>query len=364
MGQSNAKLNDPLLSLQAGFNPKTGLPLKFDNYQLAYMVNASDIKRGLEIIDRQDAINRYQWYNLPEGLNERMIERVLYFRGQGALFTYNDKFYFLPYALDGDIDCYGRYLSITPLIFNGSSGDSAEPWVNGKSFTPVYDPVIIEDFEEKSEEELEAFLSNSCVLLRDYTEGIPQRIIPRVEINKPIINLMSQMFPLLRTNLIISTGVRGIKVSSEDEEASIVSASNAMTKSAIEGKPYIGIVGGFDFQDLTNGNIGKCEEYLLAMQSIDNYRLSLYGLSNGGLFQKKSHILEAEQDMNNGNVGLIYKDGLELRREFATIVNSIWGTNIWVESSETVANVDMNGDGIADDEDSTLPNDEGGTMNE
>ena len=88
------------------------------------------------------------------------------------------------------------------------------------------------------------------------------------------------------------------------------------------------------------------------MQALDNFRLSLYGLDNGGLFQKKAHMLEAEQDMNAGNIKLVYQDGLTIRQKFCDIVNSIWGLGIWCEASETVVGIDKNLDGeVADNQD-------------
>jgi hypothetical protein len=80
------------------------------------------------------------------------------------------------------------------------------------------------------------------------------------------------------------------------------------------------------------------------MQSLDNYRLSLYGLDNGGLFQKKSHMLEAEQNMNTGNTGLILQDSLKCRQDACDIINSVWDLDVWCEASEVVLNIDRNGD--------------------
>jgi hypothetical protein len=97
---------------------------------------------------------------------------------------------------------------------------------------------------------------------------------------------------------------------------------------------------------LTGGAVAKAEEFLLAMQSLDNYRLSLYGLDNGGLFQKKSHMLEAEQKMNTGTTGLILRDSLQCRQDACNIINSIWGLNIWCEPTEVITMMDNNGDGI------------------
>ena len=83
------------------------------------------------------------------------------------------------------------------------------------------------------------------------------------------------------------------------------------------------------------------------MQSLDNYRLSLYGLDNGGLFQKKSHMLEAEQKMNTGTTGLVLRDSLQCRQDACNLINAYFGLSIWCEPSEVVMGVDMNGDMMA-----------------
>lgn len=108
--------------IQAGINPKTGLPIKLgdDPSQLK-----NDIRHIIRIIDEQNAVNRYKWYNLPSGLTGEMIERILYYKGQLAFFYMetDDNWYALPFALNGTIDCYGRFLGITPLPFNGTTDD-------------------------------------------------------------------------------------------------------------------------------------------------------------------------------------------------------------------------------------------------
>ena len=60
-------------------------------------------------------------------------------------------------------------------------------------------------------------------------------------------------------------------------------------------------------------------------------------------------MLEAEQAVNGGNVGLVYQDSLTRRQNFCDIVNSIWGLGIWCEPSESVLGIDQNMDGAAYD---------------
>lgn len=363
---NNSRLPDLSSYIQAGINPKTGLPIRFDDCGEGLKDN---IKKLLRIMDEQDAINRFVWYNLPPGLEGQLIERVLYYKGQGALFyeSATEKFYFLPYALDGTIDVYGRFMGIRPLPFNGSLNmeekksdkriDQSYIWLNYKNLKPIYDVVLEDELtyierDDKGNEIARNVFENGCVLLSDYSKQISQTNISRQILQDPLLDVMADCIPFMRTALLNSTGVEGMRVSTQDEQSNVEAASRSITHAALTGKKYIPIVGSVDFQDLTNGAVGKSEEFLLAMQSLDNFRLSLYGLDNGGLFQKKSHVLEAEQSMNNGNTGIILQDSLALRQKFCDIANSVWGTSMWVEASETITQIDRNLDGeLGGDED-------------
>lgn len=355
MSKNNATLTDPTLLISAGIDPKTGLPLKYVSG--IECVRKADIKKQLRIIDEQDAVNQFTWYNLPEGLNARLIERILYYKGQGMLFFLEStqKFYFLPYALDGSIDVYGRFTGVTPLPFNGTSNDGGKgdkPWIQGLTFNPVYDVILPEDFENKTDGEIIETLKSSCVLLKDYTEQISQTNISRQVLNDPILDIMAECFPFMRTALLNSVGIKAMRVNTENEKTEVYAANNAIARAALEGNPNIPVVGNVDFQMLTSDTPAKAEEFLLAMQSLDNYRLSLHGLDNGGLFQKRSHMLEAEQEVNTGNVGLVMRDKLQCRQDFCNIANSIWGLDMWCEPSEVVIGMDTTGDGIAGDDES------------
>ena len=90
------------------------------------------------------------------------------------------------------------------------------------------------------------------------------------------------------------------------------------------------------------------------MQSLDNFRLSLYGLDNGGLFQKKSHMLEAEQEANAGHAKSPLDDGLMIRQHMCDVANALWGIGMSCEISETALSADMNGDMLSvDNQDQT-----------
>lgn len=339
--KNNAKMLDMTLFLKAGINPATGKPLNTEDI----FKNQKAIRNELAVLDRQDAIKRYKWENLPNGLTGELIERILYYRGQGAFFYMktDGNFYFLPYALVGNIDVYGRYKTITPLQFAGPSQDEKEKaWITGLERKPVYSlpyEITAEEFE------------NSCVLLRDYTNGIGETITPRVSLQNGILDMMSECFPLARTSLIANCGVRGMRVPDDDCARNVEIASRQMYNNAMSGKPFVPITGATDFQDFTNGTALKGEEYLLYMQALDNLRLSFYGIKNGGLFQKKSHMLESEQDMNSINCLPAYTDGLDIRQDFCDKVNAIWGLGISCErNDELFQEAEMLGDETEDED--------------
>ena len=354
---NNAKMYNAEPYIQAGINPYAILPRNKINANGGPKRDlAGDIRKNLRIMDEQDALHRYKWYGLPKGLNAEIMERVLYYRGQGALFRLQDKFFFLPYALNGTIDCYGRFMGITPLPFNGSTSakkGEESPFVPGLTLTPYYEMLLPEDYIDNSLEENELILEKACVLLHDYSPQISQTNIARQILNEPILDVMSEMPCFMRTALLNATGVMGMRVGTEGEQAAVDSMSEAINRCALEGRKYTGIIGNIDFQELTGGNVAKGEEFFLAMQSLDNFRLSLYGLDNGGLAQKKAHMLQEEQDLAGGATSIVYEDGLYQRQMFATIANSIWGTEIWCEPAESVIGVDRNGDMVAGNDNDT-----------
>ena len=68
-------MTDKDLFIQAGIDPKTGLPLKAIGPQGATDIRLKDdITRALRIVDEQDAVNRFTWYNLPSGLTSQLLK--------------------------------------------------------------------------------------------------------------------------------------------------------------------------------------------------------------------------------------------------------------------------------------------------
>lgn len=339
---NNARLPDLDTFLQAGIDPKTRLPIRCaDEAALK-----SNIKKQLRIRDQQDAINRFVWYNLPSSLTGQLLERILYYKGQAAFFYMkaNDQFYFLPYALDGSIDVYGRFTGITPLPFNGKAEtDKKGAWITGLIKKPIYDVVLPEDLK------IDDFL-DGAVLLSDYSNQMSQINISRQVLNDPILDVMADCIPFCRTSLLSSTGVDGMRVGTEDEQSNVEAASRALDRAALNGKKWVPIVGSTEFQPLTKGQSADPEAFLMTLQSLDHFRQGLYGIENPGVFNRKGTTLKGEEQANESSTSLAMQDGLTLRQRFCDIVNSIWDLGIWCERAEMVTMSDNNGDGLIGDE--------------
>lgn len=338
--------------IMAGIDPKTGLPYKVSGGEPSQL--KSNVKKFLRLVDEQDAVNRYVWYNIPCNVTSQEIERLLYYKGQVCFFYDKnlDQFFFMPYALDGTIDYYGRFNTIHPVPMTsgteeanvGKKKDPLAAYLSKLKLNCVYGIVDPMDLDVKT-------MTDSAVLLHDYSKQLSQTIIPRVTINDPLLETMAECVPFMRTSLLLSTGVKGIRVNDADQQQSVLDGNRSIERGAMEGQPFIPIVGTLDFQELTDGATAKGEEYMLAMQSLDNLRLSGYGLDNGGLFEKKAHELQSEADINGGPVGLVMQDGLSIRQNFCNIVNSIWGIGIWCEPAQNVMGADIDGDGLEYDRD-------------
>ena len=336
----NPKIPDLKTLIQAGFDPKTGLPNKIGTKPCL----KENVKKALRLIDEQDAVNRYTWYNLPCNITSQELERMLYYKGQLAFFYMEDldEFYFMPYALDGTIDFYGRFNTIHPVPMTSGEDKAAKAQaelLSNIKLKCVYGLKLPENLTAED-------TTKSAVLLHDYSKQLSQTIIPRQIINDGIIDIEAECIPFMRTALIEETGVMGVRVQDADQAAAVQDGANSLVNAAMNGDMYVPIVGQMEFQELTNGGTGKAEDYMLAMQSLDNFRLSLYGIDNGGLFEKKAHELQSEADINGGPVGLVLQDGLSIRQNFCNIVNNIWGLDIWCEPAENIMGADLNGDGL------------------
>jgi len=342
------KLPDYQTMYMMGIDPFTKQPTR--------MASESNIKEkirmNIRIMDEQEAINRFKWYNLPDGIDSQLLERIIYYRGQAIMFYDSDldKFYFLPYALSGSIDPYGRFLQVKALPFLGGTtvdekkNNSLKVWTDSIIRIPIY------SLEEVFADPEKYTAKDYCVILKDYTPQEGENIVPRKELQEKIISLMAEAFPMARTNLIANCGVQGLRVPDEDSKAQVNIMSEMIKRSSTNGEPFVPVYGPQEFQQLTGSASSKVQDFLMYMQSLDNFRRSCYGLKSGGVFEKKAHELQAEAMVNQSNTDLIFQDSLKRRQDFCDLVNLVFGLTIWCEPSETATGIDSNMDGSTVDE--------------
>lgn len=85
----------------------------------------------------------------------------------------------------------------------------------------------------------------------------------------------------------------------------------------------------------------RVQDMLLAMESLDNLRLGTFGIDNGGIFNKKAHLLNAEAAQQSGTSSLVMDDGLYQRQQAADLINSWFLAPMGVDPAYFVA-VDIN----------------------
>lgn len=318
--------------IAAGIDPKTGLPIKLSDGQIKH-----SIKILLRVLDEQEFVNRYVWKNIPASITSQELERMLYYKGQLAMFYAPDvgdgEFFVTPYALDGGIDFYGRYRSIKPVPFSSGVEDYDnlkiynQAVLTGLRLKCLYNPIDEPTSKDKKD---------YCVLLRDYTQQLSQTTLPRSQIQEAIIDTEAECIPYMRTNMLASCGIKAIRVPNADQVDSVEDVSKVIKERSLNGETMVGIQGDLEFQNLFDGTVSKSSEFMLAMQSLDNFRLRLLGIKSSGVFEKKSHTLDSEESLNEGISSLSIVDGLKIRKNFCNIVNSLWGIGIDVEIAQEV----------------------------
>lgn len=292
-----------------------------------------DSKRAIRIKDEAEFIHRYKWEGLPKELPAELLERILYFRGQGMLFKNGDGegslFLFLPYAVSGPFDCYGRPNQLKPVIFGGSTSIKDKDETENKE-----DKVFMDVYFNPVYEEGAKIGERPCVVLKDYTPQLSDHIISRSVLQEHAIGMEAEALPFARTSRIANSGVRGMRVNDEGASNNVKMANKAIVKAAVKGDALVPIVDEIDFQDLGLNSGETPEGSLMYMQSIDHYRQSLMGVKNTGVYEKKAHVLEGEEEINEESNQSVLLDGLKNRERFSEIASKVFGLSISVSIDE------------------------------
>ena len=285
-----------------------------------------------------ETFERYMWVNVPFGLTADLIERLLFYRGKGV-FYFNDKvgkFQFLPFALNGVIDEYGRYTSCNTLPFTGVDSEEKK---NGSTSKKGIQKLIYEDLElvydlPYDEETIKKINDKKTVgiILNDSSLSISQQPVIRFNYVKPVLHMMATIMQIINTAMFGNADHNLLQIENESELESVQIQINAINQDILRGNRFTPIVGKLPITPLKTTSSGDLESLFNTFNSLNNFLKSITGVANAGVFDKKAHLLQDEQKLNGSNADDIYYNGLRMRQEFCLLVQAYYQYPIWCES--------------------------------
>lgn len=280
-----------------------------------------------------ETIERYMWVNVPFGLTADIIERLLFYRGKGV-FYFNDKvgkFQFLPFALNGVIDEYGRYTKCNTLPFTGVDTDDKK---KKKTQSLVYEGLELVYDLPYDEETFKKINQQKTfgIVLNDSSLSISQQPIIRYNYVKPVLHMMATLMQIINTAMFGNADHNLLQVENEGELDSVKTQIEAINQDILRGNRFTPIIGKLPITPLKTTNSADLEGLFNTFNSLNNFLKSITGVANAGVFDKKAHLLQDEQKLNGSNADDVYYNGLRLRQEFCLMVQAYYQYPIWCES--------------------------------
>lgn len=316
-------------------NAITPNPQKYNlNYDSLYA-----IMRQQNMIE---TLERYMWTNIPFGLTADLIERLLFFRGKGV-FYFNDKvekFQFLPFALNGVIDEYGRFTSCNTLPFTGVDQveEGGKKSKSRKMLNAIYEDLPIVYDLPYNEEMIKGIRERKVVgiILNDNSLAVSQQPVIRSNYVKPVLHMLSTLMQIINTAMYGNADHNLIQIENEGELQSINEQIEAINFDILRGRRFTPIVGKLPINPIKTSNTANLEGLFETFNSLTNFLKSITGIANSGVFDKKAHLLQEEQKLNGSNSDDIYYNGLRLRQEFCLMVQAYYGYPIWCQSKRAM----------------------------
>ena len=280
-----------------------------------------------------ETIERYMWVNVPFGITADIIERLLFYRGKGV-FYFNDKvgkFQFLPFALNGVIDEYGRYTKCNTLPFTGVDTDEKK---KKKTQSLVYENLELVYDLPYDEETFKKINQQKTfgIVMNDSSLSVSQQPIIRYNYVKPVLHMMATLMQIINTAMFGNADHNLLQIENEGELDSVKTQIEAINQDILRGNRFTPIVGKLPITPLKTTNSADLEGLFNTFNSLNNFLKSITGVANAGVFDKKAHLLQDEQKLNGSNADDVYYNGLRLRQEFCLMVQAYYQYPIWCES--------------------------------
>ena len=287
--------------------------------------------------NKNETLERYMWLNLPYGLTQDLIERVLFYRGKGVLY-YNDnvgKFQFLPFALNGRIDEYGRYMRVNTLPFTGVTEENEKK----KEKRLVYEELDIVYDLPYNEETLSLARSGKPVgiIINDSSLAVSQQPIIRSNYVQPVLRMLATLMQIINTAMFGNADHSLVQVENEGELDEINRAIEAINQDILKGKRFTPVAGTFPITPIKTSNTANLEGLFGCFNSLTNFLKSITGVANAGVFDKKAHLLQEEQKLNGSNSDDIYYNGLRMRQEACLLIQAYYGYPVWCSSKRAMS---------------------------
>lgn len=234
----------------------------------------------------QEYMERYKWEGLPDELPVDLIERILFFRFKGMFFKYNDKHYFLPFALKGTIDPYGRYESVVPTLFTGQWDEKAKKYTD-ELFLPsaVSDKMFNVKYSINGEKD-----DWNTVILTDQSLHISQDLPTPATTITPIIDQLTDIIVLVNIDLMSSAKVYTIVAPDQETKEAIEQEMSELDGNIAQGKRFVVLTGNpaQRLEELQGSSAKDSARYFQTYQSLDNLRKEIIGSKADQLSKSKN----------------------------------------------------------------------------
>lgn len=268
--------------------------------------NMSQVETQIYLYLEELIVNRYSYKNLPKGLEDFLIEDLLFWKGSGIAFKYpgTETIMLLPVTQGGDLNVYSRMQYGTPLSANGvefpyslrmledltgNEKQEAVFWMNNLKMTPTC--TVIKPFVDQFIYILQSKVMN-CAMAR-------KPVI--IKGNKKTAAALNQQF-----TSIFGNGINPFKVSYDDGDL----------KSMLE--------------VLNLGIKYDQQAYWDDLKNTWNWILTLCGIKNDENVAKKERVVVDQIQSNEENVFYSKMNTFKYRQKAVEEMNKVFNLNIEV----------------------------------
>ena len=302
--------------------------LGFNNQTLSMRPSIEQYKIGLNSFFLQKEIGEYNgrfvWEGLPDGIDQHIIETMLYVKGQLAFFKLGKQYYILPFVYTGPINHYGIQTKLIPIPYSGSL-EADKTKVNhfaGEHEAVSYMKEVVS-------------VDNVAVVLKSHSGLHLGTTLPMVVITDQLREKLIESLVLVRNNLILSQPIKYVTVDTQDKAKSLQQQVDNMLYDVLNGNIIQTIVGLMELGDV-NSEAPKINQQQMwqSFASLDNLRMEIMGILNNGVFEKRERTLTDEVAGKQTVSKLLLQDAWNMRKLFCKMANKYFNLNITVTLSE------------------------------